>query len=82
MKKIISSIIIIMVLAACAHTLLIHPFKNASDLERDKYDCHLIVRNSMQHDRTWGIIGVGFGYKSELMECLQKKHGWQIKNNP
>ena len=74
MKKILFIIISFAFLSGCARTVYTHPYKDAADFERDKYECEKIAEQSAAN---LGMRGNPFYIVDETFKCMRLKQGWK-----
>lgn len=60
-------------LSSCGPKLYVHSTKNATDFNRDKFDCQQVAT---QNAYQMGMAGNPFWIASQTQECLVMKHGW------
>lgn len=74
MKKYLLILCLVSLMSACARMALTHPYKNASDFERDKYECRLVAEQSASNQ---GYGNNVFLIANEINTCLQMRYGWE-----
>jgi hypothetical protein len=60
-------------LSSCASKVYVHPTKDATDFNRDKYDCQQVAT---QNAYQMGMAGNMFWIADQMQQCLEMKHGW------
>ena len=79
--KIIIAFVMLVFLVGCATAPVkfryIHPTKSPDQLERDRYDCKMIVTQYLTNEYGDDWFSKSLYYKDEMNDCLEKKYGWQ-----
>ena len=60
-------------LSSCAPKVYVHSTKDATDFNRDKYDCQQVAT---QNAYQMGMAGNMFWITDQMQQCLEMKHGW------
>ena len=74
MRKLIV-LLVVFLLNACAGVTWVHPTKNASDFESDKFECE---GAAAAYADNWGSPGNVFMIADRMKLCLQAR-GWRVE---